>query len=178
MNELIQEMVDHYEITKLLASYCHGVDRMDERRASNVYAKESCDDHGPYTNTGPAFIRGVMERMGAGATTADTHLLGQTQVNINGDQAGAETYFLFFGHKVNEDRSEVLLQLGGRYVDKLIREEGCWKITKRVCIRDWSITSPINEDWLRGVSWINGKRNNDDLSYEVLGIVHSGGFSA
>lgn len=173
MNERIQEMLDHYEITKLLATYCHGIDRMDEQRAASVYARVSWDDHGPHANTGPAFIRGVMERMGSGATVADTHILGQTQVNIEGDQAGAETYFLFFGHKVRDDGSEVLLQLGGRYVDRLIKEEGNWKIANRVCVRDWSVTTPINEDWLRGVSWVNGKRSSDDPSYPVLGIAHS-----
>ncbi len=30
MDKRLQEMLDHYEITKVLSEYCHGLDRMDQ----------------------------------------------------------------------------------------------------------------------------------------------------
>jgi hypothetical protein len=78
------------------------------------------------------------------------------------------------GRKVLEDGKEILMQLGGRYVDVLIREDGVWKVKNRTCVRDWSITHPITEDWLKGVKWVQGKRSNEDPSFAALGIRHSG----
>ena len=173
MSNLTQEMLDHYEITKLLGTYCHGIDRLDEARAISVYAEDSWDQHGPHSNSGPDFIRGAMQRMRGGASTADSHMLGQTLIDIAGDRAGAETYFVFVGRKTRDDGSEVLLQLGGRYVDKLVRESGAWKIQRRTCVRDWSVITPVLEDWLDEAAWVNGERSNQDPSYDALGIEHS-----
>lgn len=171
---LMQEMLDHYEIRKLLGTYCHGVDRMDEARATSIYARESWDEHGPYSSSGPEFIRGALGRMKQGATKTDSHILGQTLINVDGDSAGAETYFIFVGHSLEDGGDGVLLQLGGRYVDRLVREDGSWKVKKRTCVKDWSITLPIEQDWLKGVDWVEGKRTNMDPSFAALNVTHSG----
>lgn len=173
MNELMQEMLDHYLIKKLIGTYCHGLDRMDEIRATSIYAKDSWDEHGPYSSSGPEFIHGAMQRMKGGATVTDSHILGQTLINIDGDTAGAETYFIFVGHSPREGEKDVLLQLGGRYVDILAREDGEWKVKKRTCVRDWSITLPIEQDWLEGVDWVTGQRTDADPSFEALRLKHS-----
>ena len=46
MDPRLQEMLDHYEIRKTLAEYCHGCDRCDEPRMAGVYAEGGFDDHG------------------------------------------------------------------------------------------------------------------------------------
>lgn len=174
MDERLQEMLDHYEITKLLSEYCHGLDRMDQVRMASIYAKDSWDEHGPHSSSGPDFVQGVMNRMKGGASVADSHMLGQSLIHVDGDTAGADTYFLFTGRKVQPDGQEILLQLGGRYVDHLVREDGRWKVKSRTCVRDWSITHPIAQDWLKGVKWVQGKRTNEDPSFAALAIEHSG----
>ena len=174
MDEQLREMRDHYEITKLLAAYCRGIDRMDLLAASGVYAHESWDEHGPYSSTGPEFIAGAMERMRSGSTVADSHMLGQTTIAVDGDRAGAETYFVFVGHRHHADRRDELLQLGGRYVDRLVQEDGKWKLKSRICVKDWSVTIPVEQDWLDGVPWIAGGRSNDDPAFAALGLRHSG----
>jgi hypothetical protein len=174
MDERLQKMLDHFEIRETLHEYCHGLDRMDQIEMASVYAKDSYDEHGPYSTSGPEFVQGVMDRMKAGASVADQHMLGQSFIKVHGDTAGADTYFIFVGRKVLEDGSEILMQLGGRYVDTFVKEDGKWKVKNRVCVRDWSITHPITTDWLKGVKWVQGKRSNEDPSFAALGLKHSG----
>lgn len=172
MDARLQEMLDHYEITKLLYEYCHGCDRTDQVRMAAVYAKDSWDDHGPNKCPGPEFAARTMEAMPA--TNMCSHLMGQSLVTINGDEAGAESHFIATVRSPAEDGGERLDQLGGRYVDTLVREDGRWKIKKRICVRDWSISQPIANDWLASAGFVQGQRSNNDPSFAALGIVHSG----
>ena len=64
--------------------------------------------------------------------------------------------------------------MSGRYVDKLVRENGAWKIKNRVCVRDWSVTIPIAADWMKGMDFVQAKRSNEDPSFAALGLQHSG----
>ena len=54
MDSRLQEMLDHYEIRKTLALYCHACDRADEAMMAGVYTGEdSFDDHGHVKAPGP-----------------------------------------------------------------------------------------------------------------------------
>ncbi len=174
MDKRLQEMLDHFEIRKTLSEYCRGVDRGDQEHMASVYAQGSWDEHGPFRSSGPDFAKAVMNVMKNGASNRDSHMLGQSVINIDGDKAGAETYFLATSKKDEADGSEVLLQLAGRYVDQLVREDGMWKIKNRVCVRDWSVTLPITADWMTGMGFVEAQRSGEDPSFAVLGVKHSG----
>ena len=172
MDARLQEMLDHFEIRKTLAQYCHGCDRGDELRMAGVYSEGSWDDHGPLKAPGPEFAR-VMMRTILSDTTTLYHLLGQSLVRVDGDQAGAETYFFAISQMTREDGVPLCNQLGGRFVDKLVRENGIWKIKHRTAVRDWTISLPIDADW-EAKSLRQGQRSNSDPSFEVLGLKHNG----
>jgi hypothetical protein len=173
VDKRLEELLDYHEITKLLYEYCHGCDRLDEARMAGVYAAESWDDHGAHKCSGAEFTAGTMRRLRA-ATNTGSHLMGQTLIRINGDEAGAESYFIATNRAPAKDGGETLDQMGGRYVDTLVREDGRWRIKKRICIRDWAISQPIANAWLEGLGFVEGRRSNEDPSYAVLGITHSG----
>jgi SnoaL-like domain len=172
MDPRLQEMLDHHEITKLLYEYCHGCDRMDETRMARVYARQSWDDHGPEKCPGPEFAARTMK--GLKATNMCVHLMGQSLIRITGDEAGAESHFIATNRIPTAEGGETLDQIGGRYVDTLVRENGHWRIKTRICIRDWSISHPLEQDWLEGKGFVAGQRSNEDPSFAVLGLVHSG----
>jgi hypothetical protein len=168
----MQEMLEHYRITKLVNEYCHGCDRGDELRMAGVYAKDSWDDHGLRKMPGQQYAHEVMQGR-AQIRDMISHQLGQTLVKVDGDRAGAETYFVATLRR--DDVQPLMLdQLGGRYVDELVREDGTWKIKKRLTIRDWSITVPIEEDRIGQRQFIEGRADGEDPSFAVLGVVHSG----
>lgn len=174
----MQEMLDHYEITKVINIYCHGCDRMDHDMTLGTYLEDSWDDHGMNKCPGPEFVRRLMESMPS--NNMCTHNLGQTLINVNGDEAGAETYFLAIirSDRPGADGIENLNMIGGRYADTLRRVDDEWLVKKRICIRDWSITLPITEDWLVGKQHVLGQRSDEDPSYAVLGLKHSGRFGS
>jgi SnoaL-like protein len=174
MDKRLQELLDHYEIRKLVSEYCHGVDRLDQVRMASIYAKDSWDEHGPNKGPGREFAERVMNAMKSGASLGDSHMLGQTLINVDGDEAGADTYFIATIRKLDADGKEILNQMGGRYVDALVREDGRWKVKKRICVHDWSNSSPVTADWLGKAAYVQGKRSNEDPSYAVLGVEHSG----
>ena len=123
----LQELIDHHDIRQLLATYCHGCDRMDEVEMASTYAADSWDDHGPRKMPGKPFsIATVGEALET--TTVVSHLLGQSLIKVDGDSAGAETYFIATLMYPPRDGVETLNQLGGRYVDTLVREGGQWLI--------------------------------------------------
>jgi hypothetical protein len=173
MDARIQEMLDHHEIRKTLAEYCHGCDRADEPHMGSVYASDSWDDHGDVKASGDDFAR-IMTGRVLSETESLSHLLGQSLITIDGDNAGAETYFLAVAQAKKADGTPLCNQLGGRYVDRLVRENGKWLIKHRVVVKDWAITLPIEADWTLRVGLTPQSRSNADPSYAALGIVHSG----
>ena len=176
MDKRLQELLDHHEITQTLKEYCHGCDRGDEGRMASVYLEDSFDDHGSVKAPGREFARVMMERI---LTTTDSlyHLLGQSLIRVVGDEAGAETYFFAVSRSKREDGVEMCDQLGGRFVDKLKREDGRWLIKHRVVMRDWGISLRVDDDWTLKTGLRSGERSGDDPSFAALGIVH-GGFRA
>ena len=171
MDPRLQEMLDHHEITRTLTEYCHGCDRCDEAHMGSVYTEDSWDDHGHIKASGAEFAR-VMTASVLESTDTLAHLLGQSMINVNGDKAGAETYFLAVSCDTREDGSRACNQLGGRYVDKLQRVDGRWLIKERIVVRDWTISLPLEQEWLSATSIQPGHRSNADPSYATLGLVH------
>jgi len=170
----LQEMLDHHEIRQLLAAYCHGCDRGDEVEMASTYAADSWDDHGPRKMEGRRFsIETVEESLRT--TNVVSHMLGQSLIKVDGDSAGAETYFVATViYPGKNGVADMLNQLGGRYVDKLVRESGVWRIKDRMCIREWSISHAKERDWLAGRGFEETRRGPDDHSYRALGLAHSG----
>jgi hypothetical protein len=173
MDPRLQDMLDHHDIRQLLATYCHGCDRGDEVEMAGTYAPESWDDHGPRKMAGRRFSIETVEEM-LRTTKVVNHMLGQSQIRVNGAEAGAETHFIATVVYPNDDGTEILNQLGGRYADKLVREQGQWRIKERICIREWSISHPVERDWLAGAGFVQAARGNEDPSYRMLGGTHSG----
>lgn len=174
MEAILREMVDHYLIDKLVREYSHGCDRLDEVRMAAAYASESFDDHGRFRSSAQQFAHDVLAYQVENGVSMCSHHLGQSLVKLNGDEAGAETYFIATLQSKGPDGNQVLTHLGGRFVDELVRENGAWKVKNRICVRDWSSSAPILMDWLDGWNMVQGQRSGEDPSFKVLGVEHSG----
>ena len=96
------------------------------------------------------------------------HLQGQSLIRVNGSEAGSETYFMAVIQATAEDGTLYCSQLGGRYVDKLVKEHGKWRIKERTAIRDWSATHKVVEDGIAAEQLKGGHRDAQDPSYAVL----------
>jgi hypothetical protein len=171
MDADLQEMLENFRIRKVLAEYCRGSDRADEPLMAGAYAKDSWDDHGIIRAPGPEYSKLMCEEV-RNTTESLTHLLGQSLITLDGDRAGAETYFLAVARDTAEDGTPMCNQLGGRFIDQLVREDGAWKVKNRKVVRDWSVRIPVHQDWEASKTLAAAQRSNEDPSYAVLGTTH------
>jgi hypothetical protein len=172
MDSQLQEMRDHHEIRKVLTLYCHACDRGDAELMASVYTGEdSFDDHGLVQAPGPEYATkmtaNIRER-----TDAVWHVLGQSMITVDGDTAGAETFFLGYMRLKPNDGVAKLNQLAGRFIDRLVRIDGQWKIKHRTCVRDTSITLRVEEDMQAGYGMKPGTRDGADLGAALIGVAH------
>ena len=172
MDAELQEMLDEHRIRKVLATYCRGSDRADEALMRSVYSADSWDDHGIVQADGAEFSR-VMCQMVIDTTDTMSHTLGQSLIEVDGDEAAAETYFIAVALDGEADGRPCCNQLGGRFVDKLVREDGEWRIRHRVVMPDWSVAIPVTMDWESSKTLRPGARSDGDPSYALFGTAHN-----
>jgi ketosteroid isomerase-like protein len=171
MDPRLQKLLDEQAIRRLLADYAHGCDRCDEALMAGVYADDSWDDHGHVKARGEDFARIMTGDLIPRTTRSLSHLLGQSLIEIDGDEARAETYFIAVTLS-ESDGTPMCNQLGGRYADQLRREGDAWKIVKRTAIRDWSISLRVEADSFAAAQLIPGARSAADPGVAVIGRAH------
>jgi hypothetical protein len=123
--------------------YARGMDRRDRELLRSAYHHDAIDEHVGFVG-----------------------LLNHT-ADIDGDEAHAETYYLFAG--TDRDPTNHLTINGGRYVDRLERRDGRWGIVARVCMVEWHTesTTLITEEtmgFLAGILTVAHDRT--DTSYD------------
>ncbi len=94
------------------------------------------------------------------------HYLTNVTIEVDGDTAHTETYYLFVGRYPNPEVP--LVVAGGRYVDRLERRDGRWAIATRVCTAEWR-TTPESRLPDRGIPAVVPEivvsQERDDVSY-------------
>lgn len=173
MDPRLQELIDHHEIRKVLALYCHACDRADAAMMTACYTgDDSWDDHGTVKATGPEYVRVMADKI-VTRTEAMSHILGQSLINVEGDSATAETFFVgFFKLPGDGDQSARMNQLVGRFVDRLERIDGAWKIRHRTCVRDTSMTTAVTRDEYAAFGFAAGTRDESDPGASLLRLAH------
>lgn len=142
-------MSDRDEVLHIAALYCHALDRRAWHLLERCFHPDATYRFGPIDGTWQDFVaaaRAILEPL-----AGTHHQLGQTLLSINGDAAGAESYFTAV-HRVPASAPgdaafpgtgaayEVLI--GGRYVDRLERRAGEWRIAHRTGLHDWRHDRP------------------------------------
>jgi hypothetical protein len=139
MVRLLTELYDREAIRQCLTRYCRGVDRFDREMILSAFHADCLDEHGKFVGTPAEFVDWALGQHGH-AHQSHQHCILNHSCEITGDTAHAETYFLF----IAMNRSGKPLTMGGgRYVDRLERRDGEWRIAARVTLRDWAQTDQI-----------------------------------
>ncbi|MFR9806093.1 nuclear transport factor 2 family protein [Pseudonocardia sp. RS010] len=138
IEQAIRELQDRQAIHDCLMSYSRGIDRLDRDLLLSVYHPDAIDDHGVFVG-GPGEFVDWAVAMHTKTHLSHQHCVLNYTVDLDGDVAHTETYYMFVG--MNREGSPLAVS-GGRYVDRLEKREGRWAIATRVCIRDWA---PLDE---------------------------------
>lgn len=132
----MRELLDRADIMRALSRYCRGVDRCDAPLIQSAFHDDAIDDHAVWRGPAHEFATFCAERI-AQRWRVTQHALGQTTIELDGDAARVETYYLAV-HDRGDGPERYLFRMGGRYVDRFERRDGSWKIALRRVVHDWS----------------------------------------
>ncbi len=127
----LQTVLDRQAILDCLNRYNRGVDRCDEELLLSAYHEDATECHGTFTGPPAEFARSIRPTQASWA--GSQHHITNHLVDIEGDVAHAETYFLVLSERRGEDQVTLV---GGRYLDRLERRDGDWRIALRVVVID------------------------------------------
>ncbi|MBC2776635.1 nuclear transport factor 2 family protein [Parasphingopyxis marina] len=164
----IEEISDRLEIRQVLLRYCRGVDRGIASLIVGAYHEDAIDTHGAFTGSAEEFAALCIENFDKPNLSAQHHLTNSI-IELNGDRAAVETYFLAWRPQLGEKTGDPeLVQIGGRYLDRFEKRNGSWKISQRNVVFDWvQAPVPISElDETHG--YPKGARREADLSAALL----------
>lgn len=128
--------MDKQEIHEVLMRYSRGVDRCDADLIDSAYHPDASDDHVIFSFSGRDAGKTLVEHM---RKTSDIslHCLSNVSIRIAGDVAECESYFQN-RHVSFDDDAEVTRDGLGRYIDRMERRNGEWRIARRVVLLEWS----------------------------------------
>lgn len=163
-------LLDRQDIHDCLLRFCRGMDRFDRELYLSAFHPDAVVAAGPYVGDVAGCWNWAQPMHQAGQILTQ-HLLLNHHVDIDGDLAHSECYYQFVGrnHPWEEGGAETVMLAGGRYIDRLERRDGHWRIALRTNIIEWSCVQPslappfadVPDIAANGVS----ARNRSDPSY-------------
>jgi hypothetical protein len=160
----LERMLDRQDILDCLTRFSRGMDRFDREIFLSAFHPDATIAAGSFVG-GPLELYDWAAEMHEQGQSATHHNLLNLTCEVDGDSAHTETYYLFVGR----NRDETLWIAGGRYIDRLERRNGEWRIALRCNAVEWSGTIPAGALPFEDVPdlHLNGAaaRSRDDLSY-------------
>ena len=154
---LLQEILDEFQLRKLVHCYCRAVDRGDLATLRELYHHDAGDAHGAFSTGSVDDFLGELAAARPYIRSMQHHI---TTVNfaISGDSAEGEIYTIAI-HTLAGSGRDVDLVVGGRYLDKYEKRDGTWKFIERTIVTDSAhvndpsvvdLSHPITRDTLKG----------------------------
>ncbi|MBY0422835.1 MAG: nuclear transport factor 2 family protein, partial [Parvularculaceae bacterium] len=155
---------DRQDIEDCLRRFCRGMDRFDRALFLSAFHDDATIAAGPFVGGREALYAWASKLHEDGQVATQHNMLNCT-IEIEGAVAHAETYYLFAAR--NHDGSNWIA--GGRYVDRLERRGGDWRIALRSNVIEWSGMVPTMPIPFADIPDIlaNGaaRRDREDISY-------------
>ncbi len=164
-NDPIDTLLAKQDIYELSCRYMRGLDRLDADLIKSVFTEDAWCEYGMFDGHAAEFADFAM--MALGAHVANHHMIGNTLIDVEGEEAFGEVYFNAY-HKVPAPSGDGFedLVIAGRYIDRYERRDEVWKIAYRSERNDWSRTSPTHEPFFEMMpNTLRGGRR-DDAVYE------------
>jgi ketosteroid isomerase-like protein len=176
-------LADKQEIHDVLLRWCRGIDRGDEALMASCYHADAIDEHGSTNYTGETAAHGYISKHKR-VFKRHMHLTlnALIEVDADGERATSESYFVA-SLVPNQSGPEALMLAGGRYLDRLERRGGDWRIAHRHMIMEWltkadqvpngawrALVDTQSDDLLAHEYPYTGDRSPADASYQYLPI--------
>src|ERR1700722_7495485 len=129
----LRALLDKAQIHDALMRYSRGVDRGDGELVVSVFHPDATLDMGRGPMSAAALAEGITKM----TATGTMHFIGNEYVEVDGDAAYSETYFISYATITGQDQPATRSR-GGRYLDRFERRDGQWKIARRLLVDEWS----------------------------------------
>jgi len=144
--DVLVGLVARDQIRTVLFQYARGIDRRDDALVRSCYHGDAREEHGTFSGQASEFVDFVMPRLRRFGVTS--HCLCNMWIEVNGEVAAAETYFIAFHLlPLADDASPSDLLLAGRYIDRFEKRDGNWKIAHRQLVYDYMRLADPSEAW-------------------------------
>lgn len=147
IEQRLQRVEDELAIRRVLVDYSATQDARDYAGYAALFAKDGEWVNGRTVHKGrEAIHRMLVDLYGVpppGYVNSESyHITSNPEINVDGDRATARSRHLLV---MRGPRGEPTPALAGRYEDEFIREDGKWKILRRV---DHPVM-PTSEEWMK-----------------------------
>jgi hypothetical protein len=129
----LERLVELEDIRECLTRFSRGMDRFDRELFLSAFHPDAVIAAGPFVGGPVELYEWAAPAHEAGQVATQHNLLNLT-CDLDGDTAHTETYYLFAGR----NRDETNWLAGGRYIDRLEKRDGEWKIALRTNAIEWS----------------------------------------
>lgn len=173
MQQELADLLDREKIRACLAILARGEDRRDADLIRSACWPESVSDYGVFSGNFEEYLAWVVP--GSDAIINTQHILGQSHIVLDASTASAETQLISYHRIAGEAGQDKDVCIGGRYLDKLEKRDGEWRIASRTMLYDWVQDWGVSANWAEGVMgmpfgderYIGSSR--DDFSRSFLG---------
>jgi hypothetical protein len=183
-----ERVADRFRIQDVLYRWCRAVDRLDREGMLGVFWPGAIDSHGPYIGPVEGLVDWILNRHKPIAVSS--HFVGNLLIEFaSEDVALVETYVRTIQQYPPHAKQQLAQLTGGnagaegtamdmftssRYLDRMERRRGEWRIARRDLIQDWKQIQEVKVQALQPrEGWIIGQRDGSDqtqVARRELGI--------
>lgn len=165
MPKSVDDLIAESEIRDVHARYCRYADRMDFELYRDCFHPDAVLDFSFFTGSVDEFI--AMAKKSLSGFMLTTHFTGNSIVTLNGDIAHCEFYTRATHRIAADDKGPERDYIASvRYIDRMERRGGEWRIARRNCVLDWARTDPV-ADYCDGAKTGGARRDRSDPSYRA-----------
>jgi len=146
--EELKALLEREKIRDVIARLARGEDRRDPAAITAAYWPDSRTDYGVFEGSFDDYLAWVVP--GADAIKNTQHVLGQSVIELAGETALVETHVNSY-HRVDMGAGDRDTLIGGRYLDRMEKRGGEWRIAQRTMLYDWYQDFGDAIDWSAGV---------------------------
>jgi hypothetical protein len=170
MDQALADMLDRDAIRRIMERYFRGTDRHYLAMVENCYWPEAQGEFGRWRGRVvelPAIAAKMLKSLYANTS----HLLGQCHIDLRGDKAVSETYAIAAHHLPDKGPGKAMTDIMWcRYVDRLEKRNGEWRIAHRQFIVDQILRAADAETAAMNVAdFMRGVPGPEDASCDAFG---------
>ena len=156
---------DKQAIAEVVLRYCRGVDRLDFAAVRDCYHADGVDHHTGFDGGADDYVAWLGTLLPRYDGTM--HFIGNQLIDLRGDVARCESYGNAHHWGTPADDPTRNFVSGFRYVDRMERRDGEWRIGERWAIREWTRSIPAETVRPKEGVGPDARRDRTDLVYKV-----------